>query len=208
MTARTGTRTVATRRGGSSGWLIALIAVVVTAMVQALLTRVPTDPGWSAAFVGLAVVSFADAALGLWLVASGIATTVRRNQASTIRGVAWTVALLLVVVAAGVFVPLAVPVVVVPVGWLLAAVALGEPKPVRAAVRALRAAPGRHVLVALATVVLAGLAWLVALVLGVLLPGLIGDAGTWLWFGLTAMVVLRMWCGLHRRVDSDPVAAG
>ena len=43
-----------------------------------------------------------------------------------------------------------------------------------------------------------------ALVLGVLLPGLIGDAGTWLWFGLTAMVVLRMWCGPHRRVDPDP----
>ena len=208
MTARTGTRTVATRRGGGSGWLIAVIAVVITAMVQALLTQVPTDPGWSATFVGLAVVSFADAALGLWLVASGIATTVRRNQASTIRGVAWTVVLLHVVVTAGVFVPLAVPVVVEPVGWLLAAVALGEPKPVRAAVRALRAAPGRHVLVALATVVLAGLAWLVALVLGVLLPGLIGDAGTWLWFGLTAMVVLRMWCGLHRRVGSDPVAAG
>jgi hypothetical protein len=199
----TGTPRVATRRGGS-GWLVALVAVVVTAVIQALLARVPTDPGWSAAFVGLALVSFADAALGLGLVASGIATTVRRNPASTVRGLAWTVVLLLVVVAAGVVVPLAVPVVVVPVAWLLAAMALGEPHPLRAAVRALRAAPFRHVLVALATVGLAGLAWLVALVLGVLLPGLIGDPGTWLWFGLTAMAVLRMWCGLHRGVESEP----
>jgi hypothetical protein len=197
-------RTASTRQGAVSGWLIAVVAVVVTAMVQALLARVSTDPGWSAAFVGLAVVSFGDAALGLWLVASGIATTVRQSQASIVRGLVWTVVLLLVVVAAGVVVPWAVPVVVVPVAWLLAAVALGERQPVRAATRAVRASPGRHLLVALVTVVLALVAWLVALLLGVFLPGLIGDATTWLWFGLTAMVVLRMWCGPHRRVDPDP----
>ena len=69
-----------------------------------------------------------------------------------------------------------------------------------------RCAPHRAAtsLVALVTVVLALVAWLVALLLGVFLPGLIGDAATWLWFGLTAMVVLRMWCGPHRRLDPDP----
>ena len=138
---------------------------------------------------GLAVVSFGDAALGLWLVASALATTVRRSQASSVKGLVWTVLLLLVVVAAGVVVPWAVPVVVVPVAWLLAAVALGERHTVRAATRALRGSPGRHLLVALVTVVLALVAWLVALLLGVFLPGFIGAAATWLWFGVTAMVM-------------------
>ena len=135
----TPTRPTATRQGSVSGWFIAVVAVVVTAMIQALLAQVSTDPGWSAALVGLVLVSFADAALGLWLVASAIATTVRRSQASSVKGLVWTVLLLLVVVAAGVVVPWAVPVVVVPVAWLLAAVALGERHTVRAAIRALRA---------------------------------------------------------------------
>jgi hypothetical protein len=49
-------------------------------------------------------------------------------------------------------------------------------------------------------------AWLVALLLNLFLPGFVGYAGTWVWFGLTAMLVLRWWCSLHRRVDSEPAS--
>lgn len=47
------------------------------------------------------------------------------------------------------------------------------------------------------------MAWLVALLFGLFLRGLAGY-GTWVWFGLTAMLVLRWWCSLHRRVDPGP----
>jgi hypothetical protein len=97
----------------------------------------------------------------------------------------------------------AVPLVLVPVCWVLAAVALGGRHPLRDAGPALRVSPGRHVVVALATVLLALVAWLVALLLSLFLPGFVGYAGTWVWFGLTAMLVLRCWCSLHRRADPD-----
>jgi hypothetical protein len=118
--------------------------------------------------------------------------------------VLWIVGLLLLLLVVGVLLAWAVPLVIIPVCWLLAAVALVGRHPVRHAVRALRASPGRHVLVALATLVLALVAWLVALLLSLFLPGFVGYAGTWVWFGLTAMLVLGWWCSLHRRVDSEP----
>jgi hypothetical protein len=164
--------------------LAVVATVVVNAAAQAAIVGIaPRDP-FSAGAILLAALSL----LALVVAAAIIAG----------RTVAWTVIGAILVVAAAVVLPYAVPVVVA----VAAAVAVsGSPG---AALAVARRHPIRTALLLLVTVLFVLLGWVSALLFGLLFGGVPGSAATWLVAGALAVVVVALWA---RSALADPSGA-
>lgn len=164
------------------------VAVAVNAVVQALLVIGDPDVTASPVFVVLVAVS----------VLSVLVTGVLISGRPSVRLVLWVAGILVVTALVAVVAPWAVVVPLLGAAFL-PAVAAGEARPVAATLRALRGRVGGSVLAVLGLVVIVAVGWVVALVLGFFVTGFVADLLTWLWFGASAVVIIRSFERLSRR---------
>lgn len=170
---------------------VAGVTITLTALVQAasVVPAVGRGPG------GLLVPALV-AGLALVLSLAVTASWAAAGSASSFAGpgarlLAWSAAaVLLVSVALAVFPP-AVLLLLVVLPRLMMTVAAGHP--VRRVGEAWRRTPGRAVVRALLTVVLAVVVWLLGVVLGLVDAGVAGAFAWWLLAGAVQVRVLRMW---------------
>ncbi|MER5672937.1 hypothetical protein [Pseudonocardia alni] len=165
-----------TVRDGTPVWAP---AVLVTSAAQAA-TTTTTAPAWVAVSFGAAV--------------AGLAVVVAAARAAVVggprrpAGAEWLWALVTGLAATGtglVAAPALAPVLAACLWWLPVP---GGPG---------RAGTGRRLVAAAATVLLVGLAWVVALLCGLFLTGIAGAALTWLAFGLLTVPTVAWWTVLR-----------
>lgn len=166
----------------------AWVAVVGNAVVQALL--VIGDPDVTATPVF--AVRVAVSALALLVCA---VLVVGRPS---VRLVLWVAGILVVWAVVALLVPWAV---VVPLAGaaVLPAVADGAAHPVRETVGVVRRRPLASVLLAVGSLLVVLVSWLVALLLGFFVTGFAAALLTWLCFGAAGVVVMRWVGALHHR---------
>ncbi|OZD61287.1 hypothetical protein CH272_04635 [Rhodococcus sp. 05-340-1] len=185
--------------------VLALVAVV-SALVQALTVLGDPVPTSSVGFAALLLASVAAVVLALWITASTALDVVDSNARGALsrawrrpRVLVWCVALTGVAVALAILFPL-LPIIVILVALLiLPGVADGQRHPFRAASATVRQSPGRCAVAAFVTILAFVLAWVVALVLGFFVTGVVAAFLTWVWFGANAAVLLVYWSRLYRR---------
>ncbi|GAB2911080.1 hypothetical protein GCM10027047_06670 [Rhodococcus aerolatus] len=161
--------------------------VVAHAVVQALLVVGDPVPATAPAFLGRLAASVVAVAVAGWLLARRVRPGARAARPSPHALVGWLVAVVLVAAAAVVH-PL--------VGALAVVVALPL---LTGAGRSLRRHPGRTVVAVVLTVAALVLTWVVSLLLGLFVTGVLGAGATWLWTGLVAALLLRRWSALGTR---------
>lgn len=186
--------------------MVLAAVVVVSALVQALTVLGDPVPTSSLGFAGLVAASAVALVIALWITAS-TALDVADGTALGVLGRAWRRRRVLVwcVVLTGVAVALAIvfpllPIIVILVALLvLPAVADGQQIPFRAASATVRQSPGRCAIAAVVTILAYVLAWVVALVLGFFVTGVVAAFVTWLWLGANTAALLVLWSRLYRR---------
>ncbi len=190
-------------RAVASGWRVHVPVVAGNAAVQALAVWPAATPAFSTLFVLLAVVSFGAFVVSLALVAA----QARASAAAT--AFAWPPTGLTVTSAIVVLLAVGVSLLtafVVPLVLLAALVALpgAAATPARpfAGFRVFSTAPLRAILLALLTLVVIALLWVVALLLGLFVAGPFGAGFTWLVFGVVGVLLVAGWTGLVARAAS------
>jgi len=192
------------------GSVVLAAVVVVSALIQALTVVGDPVPTSSLGFAGLVAASAAALVLALWITASTALDVVDGNALGALsrawrrpRVLVWCVVLTLVAVALAVLFPL-LPVIVILVALLILPAAVDRQRhPFRAASATVRRSPGRCAVAAVVTILAYVLAWVVALVLGFFVTGILAAFVTWLWFGANAAALLVYWSRLYRRAGSD-----
>ena len=182
------------------------LVAVVSALVQALTVLGDPVPTSSAGFAGLVLASAAAVVLALSITASTALDVVDSNASGALRRawrrprvLVWCVVLTLLAVALAILFPL-LPVIVILVALLiLPAVADGQKNVSRAASATVRQSPGRCAVAVVVTVAAYLLGWVVALVLGFFVTGVVASFMTWLWVGATTAALLVYWSRLYRR---------
>lgn len=165
---------------------LALIAIVVLgAALQTALVWTNPDVTATPFFALLAAGSMLVAIVEVWLVVLVVA----RGRAGV--SLLWVVGFAAIAAAAAVWVIPALPVVLL--AGVLVLPGLGErtTNPLVATGRAARGHPLRLILIVLAFVVAAVVAWVAALSLVFFLTGPLADFATWLFYG--AVIVLMLW---------------
>lgn len=171
---------------------LAVPAVVINAAVQAALVAPSVAPSWGWVFVALTVVSLAAATVALAVVASAIGG----RGWPRLLVLAWSAVVMLIVFAAAVLSPVLAPVgALVGAITLPAAVATGRPL---AGFAVFARRPVHAVLLTLGMLALTLVAWLVALLLGFFVTGVLGAVATWLLFGIVAISALHVFTRLSR----------
>lgn len=166
-----------------------LVPVVVgNAAVQAALVAGNPAPLPSPVFVLAVVASFVVLVLA-------VAFTITAPRLPRTRVLLSSTAAVLAVVGFSLLTPLLVPVGVALVLLVLPAAAVGRPL---SGFVVFRRGPVRTVLAVIAAMALVVLGWVVALLLGFFVTGVVASALTWLCFGVTG-VVLITWFGLRYR---------
>ncbi|MDI9926360.1 hypothetical protein QM615_10030 [Rhodococcus sp. IEGM 1341] len=180
--------------------------VLVSALIQALTVLGDPVAESSVGFGGLVAASAAALVVALWITASTALDVVDGNVRGALgrawrrpRVLVWCVVSTLVAVALAVLFPLLPVVVILVVLLVLPAVADGQRHPFRAASATVRQSPGRYAVAAVVTIVAFVLAWVVALVLGFFVTGVVAAFLTWVWFGANAAALLVYWSWLYRR---------
>lgn len=181
-------------------------AVLANAVVQSLLVTGDPVPEPAAWFVVAAALSFAAVVVTVAVVAAAVSGT-GRGRLRTRPGLGLLVwALVLTVVTAGcavlspllALVPLLAAVVLLPA----AAVAPGVGAAFRLAARVFRRAPVRVAFTLLGAVVVLGLAWLAALLLGFFITGWPASLASWIVFGAIGALLLHLGARLVRRAGA------
>ncbi|MEK8071157.1 EI24 domain-containing protein [Rhodococcoides navarretei] len=188
------------------GSAVLALVVVVSALIQALTVVGDPVPTSSLGFAGLVAASAAALVLALWITASTALDVVDGNASGALsrarrrpRVLVWCVVLTGVAVALAVIFPLLPAIVILVALLILPAAADGQRHPFRAASATVRQSPGRCAVAAVVTILVYVLAWVVALVLGFFVTGVLAAFVTWLWFGANAAVLLVYWSRLYRR---------
>lgn len=173
-------------------WKFAAPALVVNAGVQAALVAPQAAPGPNWVFVALAVLSFASATVTLAIIASAVAG----KGWPTAAVLGWAAVSMLVVFAAAVLSPaLAAVGALVGLVTLPAATETGRPL---TGFSVYSRRPSRAVLTSIGMLAVALVAWLVALLLGFFVTGVLAAAATWLVFGIVAIFMLHVFTRLFR----------
>lgn len=187
--------------------LLLAVTVIGGAILQAM-TALPgytqADPtiGWVAGASALVLV------VQLW---AGSVAVVRLcgERPAVRRAGAWAA----VVVVGGVVVAVLVPPAVVLYATVASAVgaAAASGRPLRLAATVFRHAPVRAVLATILALVLSVVSWVVAVVSGFFLTGVLGGIAMWVWFSVVGAVLLGVWTRVQRIVASRapaPAPAG
>lgn len=186
--------------------MVLAAVVVASALIQALTVLGDPVPMSSLGFAGLVLASVAAVVLALWITASTALDVVDGNTRGAVgralrrpRVLLWCVVLTAVAVAAGVLSPL-LPAVVIMVALLILPAAVdGGRNPIVTALQTVRRSPGRSVMAVVVTILAYVLGWVVALLLGFFVAGVVAAFLTWLWFGANAAALLVYWSRLYRR---------
>lgn len=167
-----------------------LAAIVVAhAAVQGLLVLGDPVPTGDLGFVALTVVSVVALIVATW---AGLSVVTR---AWTVRGLAWVAAAVVLTAVLSVLLPPLALVGLVLALFVVPASAAGDPLD---GFRAFRRTPVRHVLAILGVVLACVVAWVAALLLGLLVTGVAASVATWLVFGVLGVLVLSSWVKLQR----------
>lgn len=188
------------------GSAVLAAVVVVSALVQALTVLGDPVPTSSLGFAGLVAASAAALVIALWITAS-TALDVADGKASDALGRAWRrprvlvwcVVLTLVAVALAILFPLLPAIVILVALLILPAAVDGNRNPFRAALHMVRWSPGRCAVAAVVTILAYVLGWVVPLLLGFFVTGVVAAFVTWLWFGANTAALLVLWSRLYRR---------
>lgn len=179
------------------GWPVFLVVVVANAVVQAATVAPSVTPSASPEFVGLAVVSALSFASALVLTVAQVRAGVdgkHRPQPRRV-DVAASLTFLLAVAVAGIASSwLMVPVIVVALP-VFAGFATGRGA---AGFAVFHGAPVRSLVLTLFTLVIIGLLWLGALLLGFFITGWPAAILTWLAYGTIGTALLCAWAALAR----------
>jgi hypothetical protein len=188
------------------GWPVFIPIIILEAAAQALLVVANPTPAVSPGFSLLVLGSAAALLVGVWLtIGAAVAAIDDGTRSAIIRDcgrrpvvLLWALAVGVVAVGAGLALLWLTPLVLL-VGALVLPSAARSQRPVlSAALRPVTSAPLRVVLYLIATVLLAVLTWVVALLLGLFITGPLAAGITWLWFGLVATFVLCLSSSLDR----------
>jgi len=187
-------------RVAARGWRIHVPVVVANALVQAATTLPFLTPAASASFILLTLASFAALAAAAALVAAQAAASA---GSFPFRWPSWTLwmsaAIVVLLVGTGSLIsPFVVPVACA-VAIIVLTGAAARPSRPFAAFRLFANAPLRAIGLSLLTLVVLGLLWVVALLLGLFVTGALGSGLTWLVFGAVAVVLIAAWTESSRR---------
>lgn len=187
-------------RAAIRGWRVLVPVIVGGAAVQAATVVPETVPSLSWPFAVAVAVSFCAAAAALAFTVSATCQepgrAVLRLRPALWVGSAQVVltAVLLTMVA-----PIALPFVLLAGAVLLPPLASGASGRSWAGARVFRRHPVRATLLTLVTLVVVGLLWAAALLLGLFVTGVASAFLTWIAFGIAAALLLASWSALHRR---------
>ncbi|MCZ4519125.1 hypothetical protein O4220_11415 [Rhodococcus ruber] len=188
------------------GSAVLAAVVVVSALIQALTVLGDPVPTSSLGFAALVLASVAAVVLALWITASTALDVVDGNASGALsrawrrpRVLVWCVVLTGVAVALAIVFPLLPAIVILVALLILPAAVDGHRNPFVAAWHAVQRSPGRCAVAAVVTVLAYVVAWVVALVLGFFVTGVVAAFVTWLLFGATAAALLVYWSRLYRR---------
>ncbi|QII01709.1 hypothetical protein BH92_19175 [Rhodococcoides fascians A21d2] len=188
------------------GSVVLAAVVVVSALIQALTVLGDPVPTSSLGFAGLVLASVAAVILALWITASTALDVVDGNASGALSRawrrpvvLVWCVGLTGVAVALAILFPLLPAVVILVALLLLPAAVDGHRNPFVGALHTVQRSSGRCAVAAVVTTLAYVLGWVVTLVLGFFVTGVVAAFLTWLWFGTTAAVLLVYWSRLYRR---------
>ena len=206
---------VAGLRGLGRAWLPLLVAVVVNALVQALLTKPsePTPTDWG--FIALGVISLVVLLVAFAVItAAALEAVVGRVSFSLVLSriaahwVLFTVWTVLVVAA----VMLGLLVYIVP-GILVAFLTVfvtfaamdGHADALLTNLRAIASRPGRWLITGVIMALFVSGAWLVAALSGFFIGGVVGSLVVWVVFGLFAAWFQCAWAALYRSTPAGSI---
>lgn len=197
---------MSTWRIAGRAWRVLVPVVLGNAAVQAATVAFGLTPAIEFAFVLLALLSFAALTASLAVIAAAAHATATATTPTTTRRFRWpgwwlwagAALAMLATTAAGLASPLLVPVVVVLVLIVLPGVAARDQSWV-AGLRMFRAAPVRASLLAVGSLLVVIVLWIIGLLLGFFVTGAISAFVTWLAFGATAAILVCAWTSISVR---------
>jgi hypothetical protein len=203
-------RRVGMWRATASGWRVFVPAVLVNAAVQAALVASDPVPGASWTFALLVAASAGAVLVTVALVTSAALAAVDGRPRTAVASarqrpgvVAWAAGIGALAIAGGVLAFWIAPLLLLVAVPVLPAAAAGARNPVRDGFGGVGRHPVHYLFGGLVLLVLAVVSWVVALVLGLFVTGMIGAALTWVWFGVVLVLVLCWSCSSYRR-GTDP----
>jgi hypothetical protein len=186
------------RRIFARGWLVFAPTVVVNALLQAATGSVSGVPNVDWQFILAFLVSFLALVAATTLVVTAASPSVSRLGRPTLLCCVITA----VVVAATALSTLVSP-LLVPLFLLASAIALpalvGRSGVPAAGLGVFRVAPGRSIALSIGTLLLIGVLWVGALLLGFFVTGFVAALLSWLAFGCAGVVLVVGWTSLQVR---------
>ena len=184
-------------------WRALVPVVLANAVVQAVSVAFALTPAIAVAFVLLALLSFLalTASLAVIAAAAHAAATTRRFRWPGWSLWAGAALATLAITASGLASPLLVPFVEVLVLIVLPGIAAREGS-WRAGLRMFRAAPVRASLLAVGSLLVVLVLWIIGLLLGFFVTGAISAFVTWLVFGATGALLVCAWTSISFRARS------
>jgi hypothetical protein len=180
------------------GWRVYLPVTVVLAAIQVLLVSGDPAPAFTWSFVALFFVSLVAVFLAVWLTLR----TATGAAGSRLSSLGWLAGAGLLALVTAVVEPLLLPVALALGLLVLPPAAAGDGNPIAAGWRSLRRAPWRYVLAFVVLLALAGLSWVVALLLGLFVTGVLSAGLSWLWFGGVMTLIICQWCAVYAGATS------
>jgi hypothetical protein len=115
------------------------------------------------------------------------------------RGLAWVAGIGVLTIAVAVLAWWATPVALIIGAFVLPPAVDGVRHPVGGGVRTVRRHPGRAAVIAVGVLALAVVTWVIELLLGFFVTGMLAAALTWVWLGVVLVLVMCWSCSLYRR---------
>lgn len=181
---------IGTWRAVLRGWRVFVPVVILNAAVQALLVVGDPEPVADPLFAALVALSFVVLVAALALVVAASDGAFNWPSGSVLL---WSVVVVVAIVGLSFVSPLLVPPAIVAAALSSAA----ADHPWRGFI-VFRHRPVRSILAILVALVIVAVGWVVSLLLGFFVTGALASGITWLWFGVTG-VVLVCWFGARYR---------
>lgn len=178
-----------------TAWLLLAAAVVVGAVGQGL-TSLRGAALMDQAFVWSVLASAVLLMAQLAAIAAA-AARVAGARPSWRAATLWTAVVTVGGMLLAVLIPLALPLVVVAALCVLSAVSVGHGPQTAFAV--FRRVPARAITASVVSILLSASTWVVALLCGFFVAGVVGGVAMWLWFGAVATLQLVWWSRLQLR---------